>query len=181
MVMKLGEIADKVEGTDAGKNLQKAFSQVRSLTGEDVRGHQVRSVQEMGDAAGRCFIAGGRKDQIDLREDRVAEVMRDPEEIREFVHLEVHEILHKQGNHSEGLTDLDAARRTGTTTVDAYTEEVANARRLHQVIGNNVFELARERNAKQAVAIAYMEAKVRSGVDAIVALEEGAELWDLAA
>lgn len=170
------EMEDRLEEFGASRGLQRGLERVHTLTGIDARNFTIRSTSEMGDAAGRCFTADGH---IDIREDVVLGTLEAANHTQHFEHVVVHEIIHQEGNHSEGLTELQATELTHTEPVEAYRDEVRHARVLREVIGDEVFELAREENAKEAIVLAFVRASSHQNVQA--ALEEGLKHWEAAA
>ena len=104
----------------------------------------VGSCESMGSAGGTCECTGARR--IKIRED----IMRTGGVVAELV--VTHELIHRKraGNHSEGITHLEAIEAVGADPIGAYSEEVRAAKTLGDLIGREaMFNAACSGNAEQ--------------------------------
>lgn len=128
------------------------------MGGRSFDGVKIRSVAEMGDAAGTCQMDSG---EISVREDMVhtAEGAR-----KSLTRVLVHEANHARGISSEGVTELLATEKTDKIPVPAYAEKVRHAEKIAGVIGGRrvLEEVARE-EGDRGLVVAITREKLRGG------------------
>jgi len=165
-----------MEGTELGKQLETEVAKASRLRGgRNFWGIRIKSVAEMGEAAG-TFHTGSK--EVSLRED----IVTTREGIAKACEVIVHEDIHK-GNeavgdteqHSEGLVHFRTQRTLGIKD-DIYDEEVANIRAIAAEIGEDqVDRLGREKGAEVLLFSAFVKRKVEKGMDMNAAAELGAK------
>lgn len=153
---------------------------------------EIKSVDEMGEAAGTCVIETG---EICLRADLVAANNTDhygelDEEMLE--HALEHEAGHqgakqkrrgkKGGMRSEGLDELDTVDTLNVSPVPAYQGYVRAARVIVALLGKTrAMDLACEVDYQLALTQAVFQEKVHRSIPAATAAKEAEELVKAAA
>ncbi len=176
------------DGRDADAiALLAAKSEAEALTGTSLGRVGVRSVNEMGRAAGLCHMVDGN---IELRSDIVgdheAPVADDIVDQSLLTSVLVHELLHrgKGGRErriwAEGVVDLRARRLTQHRGAEDYDHHVRAAEKIETVLGGEEVMLAAaegpdwQRNMTQQLVGALLE----QGLEANRAINKAETLVD---
>ena len=176
MEMTIGGLREDLDqGDERRRRLDEGMRRVKTITGEDCKDVVIQTAAIMGQAAGRCFTADGK---VENRQDVVLGALESANGVDHFVHVNAHEMIHRDGVHNEGLTELEASEAANTNPVDSLRDQVRHARALREVVGDDIHEMAREEDAAAQILLAYAIERTHQGVDATVALEEGQKHWN---
>lgn len=159
---------------ELAREIKADVAYVKQKTGIDVSDAEVKSVEEMGDAAGTCMIE--TKD-IDVRVDTLA--ANNAKFFKErryrtgsFRHVIRHEAEHAKGNRLEGTTELVASKELGVDPVPAYREKVRAANTIVGILGwDETMDAARQEGAEVLLVTALVLKFVEQAMD----LKEAAE------
>lgn len=175
MELTLGKFVDEQDEKRQAL-LRQEISRAEAKSGRSFDNVRIKSAAEMGEAAGRCYMC---TKEIEVREDIVAT----EEGIRGHLAATlVHEGIHAEGVHYEGLTELFTTLETGTAPVPAYATKVDHARHVADIIGRDeTKKLAKSPNAQVLLLRNYVQKKVQWGMDVRGAQEEGQHHLRLAA
>lgn len=167
--ISLGEFVADQESEETRSLLRREIGRARALSnGKNFDEVKVSSVAEMGEAAGTCHMCTG---EIKVR----ADIVSTEKGVREsLTSVLVHESIHAEGVALEGMTELEATLRTGKPPVPAYLTKVEHARHITTVVGRDAaFKAVRKDEGRVALLNAYVAARVKRGIAANVAMEEG--------
>lgn len=172
----LGEFVENETDQERRALLESQISRAETLSGGNFDAVRIRSVGEMGEAAGRCHMCSR---EIELRED----VVKTEEGIRtDLAHVLVHEREHADGNFMEGFTELAATLKTGKSPVPAYREKVEHARHVAEVVGQRrSLELARKPEGRVLLLRVYVAERIQRQMPAEEAAREGEQHLQMAA
>lgn len=172
-----------MKGTELGDLLAKEVAEASSIRGgRDFKNIGVKSIAEMGDAAGIFHTASK---EVNVREDVVCTRRGIAELVKTVL---VHEDIHKGNsavgdseNHNEGLVQWRTQRAIGKDD-NVYDEEVTQIEQIAAEIGDaEVEKLGKEPEAEVLLFSAYVKSKIAKGSEIKTAAEEAANLIKKAA
>lgn len=156
--------------------LQAEIYRAEARAGRSLDSAKIRSVAEMGEAAGRCHMCSK---EIEIRADIVTTERGIREELFPVL---IHEGRHAEGDGLEGMTELFTTLQTGRPPVPAYRNNVTHAEHIAEVVGRQqAFELAKKPEARVLLLQDYIKNRVQRGAEISEAQQEGEEHIRLAA
>lgn len=129
-LLTLGELVER-EGDSARRQLlRQEITRAKTISGrvsfDNVR---IKSVSEMGEAAGRCHMCSG---DIEVRED----IVSIEEAIRtKLAHVLVHEHMHSEGIAEDGFAEAITSSLMGEPSVPAYDRISGHVGHIFEVAG----------------------------------------------
>lgn len=174
--ISLGEFVETEVDHDRQVLLRAAVSRASAKSGRSFEDARIKSVSEMGEAAGRCHMCSG---EIEVRADIVATENGVREKLE---HVLDHEGEHAKGNSLEGFTELATTIRLGCAPVPAYCEKVRHAEHVAEVIGRQrALEFARKPEGRILLMREYVKERVHKNVRLEDAVSEGDRHLEMAA
>lgn len=179
----IGDYIEEMRGTELGALLEREVARASRIRGgRDFRNIGVKSVGEMGEAAG-TFHTGSK--EVHIRKD-VVSTRRGIQKLvaKVLVHEDIHKGNEKVGdseNHSEGVVDW-RTRRALRVHDSIYEKEVQQIETIAAEIGDErVEELGKKPGAEVLLFADYVRSRVAKGANLKQAAQQGAELIKKAA